>query len=181
MDLMYIFSQIFVVISYVLLSTTYSLKNRNSILVFNMFSILFNCLSYAFLSAWLGFFMMVIAIIRNIVFVFQNKGDKQDITTSDWITLGVLYLISIIFAVISFDGIWSLLSVAATMLYTFSVWQKSTKVYKFIGIPVSLLWIFYNIYVKSLFGIVCELVVLICVSINLLKNKLNTKSKSLIN
>ena len=47
------------------------------------------------------------------------------------------------------------------MLYTYSVWQKKTIVYKICGIFVSILWILYNIYVMSLFGIILESILLI--------------------
>ena len=48
------------------------------------------------------------------------------------------------------------------MLYTYSVWQKKTSIYKLLGIPVGILWILYNIYVQSIFGIILESLLLIC-------------------
>ena len=44
----------------------------------------------------------------------------------------------------------------ATLLYTLSIWQNNTKTYKKYGIFVSIFWITYHIYVKSLFGIILE-------------------------
>ena len=67
----------------------------------------------------------------------------------------------IISTVFTYDGLLSLLSVIATMTYTYSVWQKKTNVYKFLGIPVGILWILYNIYVKSIFGVILESILLI--------------------
>ena len=65
------------------------------------------------------------------------------------------------FAIFTYNGFLSLLSIFATMLYTYSVWQKKTIVYKICGIFVSILWILYNIYVMSLFGIILESILLI--------------------
>ena len=48
------------------------------------------------------------------------------------------------------------------MLYTFSVWQKETHIYKILGVPIGILWISYNIYIESIFGIVLESIILIC-------------------
>ena len=48
------------------------------------------------------------------------------------------------------------------MVYTYSIWQKSTKVYKICGIPIGILWIIYNTYVKSILGIILESIILIC-------------------
>ena len=67
----------------------------------------------------------------------------------------------IISTVFTYDGYLSLLSVFATMIYTYSVWQKKTIVYKLLGIPVGVLWILYNIYVKSIFGVILESILLI--------------------
>ena len=70
---MYIVSQVFVVISYSLLAITYCLKNRKSILLFNFVSLLTNAAAFALLGAWSGFVMNLIAVVRNIIFLIQNK------------------------------------------------------------------------------------------------------------
>ena len=107
--------------------------------------------------------MGILAILRNINFLADEKknGKKTVNTVNDLFKLGILYLISIIFAIFSYNGILSLLSVAATMLYTYSVWQTKTLIYKKCGIFVSILWIAYNIYIMSLFGIILESILLI--------------------
>ena len=47
------------------------------------------------------------------------------------------------------------------MLYTFSIWQKNNKLYRFLGIPVTLIVIVDSILLKSIFGIILQGVVLI--------------------
>jgi len=160
----YILSQIFTIITYMLLAATYFVKNRKKILVINFISIIANMIAYIFLNAWTGVAMCIIALIRNIIFLIDNKKNNNQASTTfkDILILLILYTISIISAIFTFDGIFSLLSVFATMLYTYSVWQKSSKTYKLLGIPVGILWILYNIYVKSLFGIILESLLLIC-------------------
>ena len=71
--MMYIVSQIFVVINYTLLAITYNLKNRKTILIFSMASLMASAISFAFLSAWSGLAMMLIAIFRNFVFLIRSK------------------------------------------------------------------------------------------------------------
>lgn len=65
----------------------------------------------------------------------------------------------------TYEGFLSLLSVFATMLYTYSVWQKKTIVYKLCGIPIGILWVLYNLYVKSIFGVILEAILLVSSSI----------------
>lgn len=177
MDWIYVFSQIFVVINYILLAITYTLKNRKSILVFNFLALIAMGFSYLFLSAWSGFAMVIVALIRNIIFI---RDKSENITLHDWVILIALYLISFVSAIFTYNGFFSLLSVFATMLYTLSVWQKDPIIYKILGIPTSILWICYNIFIKSLFGIICESILLVFMTIGLFKFYLNKKRNLLI-
>lgn len=108
--------------------------------------------------------MCIVALIRNIIFIIDEKknGKRETINKTDIIILIILYIISIISAIFTYDGFLSLLSVFATALYTFSVWQKKTNIYKLLGIPIGILWILYNIYIMSIFGVILETILLIC-------------------
>ncbi len=162
--LAYILSQIFTVITYGLLGATYYAKDRRNILIINFLSIIANGVAYLLLSAWSGLAMCVVALIRNIIFLVDEKknGKRDKINKTDVIILIILYAISIISAIFTYEGFLSLLSVIATMLYTLSVWQKKTNIYKLLGIPIGVLWIAYNVYVMSIFGTILETVLLIC-------------------
>lgn len=163
-SLIYILSQVFTIIMYVLLGITYYAKDRKKILILSFLSLLANGIAYLLLSAWSGLAMCIVALIRNIIFLVDEKknGKRDKINKTDIAILIILYLISIISAVFTYEGPLSLLSVIATMLYTFSVWQKKTNIYKLLGIPIGILWVLYNIYVISIFGIILEAILLIC-------------------
>lgn len=160
----YIISQVFTIFTYVLLGLTYHAKNRKTVLSISFLSLVTNGIAYIFLEAYTGLAMCIVALIRNIIFLIDEKknGKNEQITKKDILILIVLYLISIVSAIFTYDGFLSLLSVFATMLYTFSVWQKKTIIYKVLGIPIGILWILYNIYIMSVFGIILESVLLIC-------------------
>ena len=159
----YIFSQIFTVLLYITLALSYYVKNRKTILILNFLGLIFNIIAYILLNAWSGLAMCIIALIRNTIFlVDENKNGKRDeINKFDIIVLIVLYIISIISAVFTYEGFFSLFSVFATMIYTYSVWQKKVIIYKFCGIPVGIAWIIYNAYVMSIFGIILESILLV--------------------
>ena len=163
-SVVYILSQVFTIITYGLLALTYYAKDRRKVLILNFLSLIVNGLAYIFLSAWSGFAMCIVALIRNIIFLMDEKknGKRENVNKTDIVILIILYLISIIFAIFTYEGFLSLLSVFATCLYTFSVWQKKTNIYKLLGIPIGILWILYNIYIKSIFGIILETLLLIC-------------------
>lgn len=180
-NITYILSQIFIIISYILLLFTYQSKSRKNILIFNFVSLIATGLSYAFLSAYSGLTMVFVAIIRNIIFYIDEKknGKSSKNNTKDYIILAILYLISIIFAILTYKGILSMMSVFATMLYTFSVWQKNTKVYKLLGTPVETIGIVYNIYIFSIFGIILETIVAISTVIGYLRESSNKNEKEM--
>lgn len=142
---------------------TYQSKSRKNILIYNFGALIATGISYIFLSAYSGLAMVVVAIIRNVIFIIDEKknGKKEKNTTKDYIILAILYIISVISAIFTCNGILSMMSVIATMLYTYSVWQKNTKVYKALGIPIGIMWIIYNIYIFSIFGIILEVILAI--------------------
>ena len=155
----YIISQIFVIISYGLLSITYFSKNRKKVLLINFASIVANAIAFVLLGAWSGFIMSIVAMLRNIIFL--SRKNNKNIEFIDWIILLIFLVISVVSAVYTYEGIFSLFSIFGTMIYTYSVWQKSTVIYKVLGIPTSVCWIIYNIYVDSIFGIVLETLLLV--------------------
>lgn len=156
----YILSQAFIIMNYIFLVMTYQSKSRKSILIYNFAALSATGISYLFLSAYSGLAMVVVAIVRNIIFIMDEKknGTSSKNGKKDYIILAILYIISIISAIVTYNGILSMMSVAATMLYTYSVWQKNIKIYKALGIPIGILWLIYNIYIFSIFGIILEVV-----------------------
>lgn len=131
-DITYILSQIFTIINYTLLGLTYYAKDRKKILIISFLSIIANGVAYILLSAWTGLAMCIVALIRNVIFILDERrnGKKDTINKKDIIILIVLYLITIISTIFTYDGFLSLLSVFATSIYTYSVWQKKPSMYK---------------------------------------------------
>ncbi len=194
LDTTYILSQVFIIISYVFLISTFQLKNRKWILIFGFASAVMTGLSHLCLLAFSGMAMTVVSMLRNIIFMVRDKklaeagaddfqsgaecgGEDKAIeqagtksykyTSVDYAILAVLYAISIGFAILTYQGFLSLMSVFATMLFTYGVWQKNTKVYKFVGIPVSVCWIVYDIYITSWSGMFLESCLMISAIIGL--------------
>lgn len=156
----YFLSQIFVCLCYAFLGLTYVIKKRTWILYFSLMALLFNGLHYSLLKAWAGVGVVCIAVVRNVLFLIQQKIKVLDkYVIDDWIILIFLMIISIITAFRTYDSVLSLFSIVASMVYTISVWQKNIKVYKILGILSGLLNIVYFIFIKSKLGIVLESIV----------------------
>ena len=163
LTIQYIIAQILTVLMYATLVVTYYMKDRNKILYLNVLGLALVGIAYILQSAYTGMAMCIIAIIRNYIFLYDEKknGKNENITKKDWLILIGVYISIIVVTAFSYDGFLSLLSVFATSLYTLSVWQKKTIVYKILGVPTGLLWISYNIYIGSLFGIILDATLLV--------------------
>ena len=175
----YIISQVFTIKMYILLGITFYVKERKAVLILNFIATISIAIAYILLGAWTGLAMSIVVIIRNIIFLLDEKknGKRETINKTDIIILVILYVISIIFTIFSYNGIFSLLSVAATMLDTYGIWQKKVALYKLIGIPKGILWGLYNIYIMSIFGIILESILLICSTTGYMLEKRRNKVK----
>ena len=60
---------------------------------------------------------------------------------------------------------------AAAMLYTYSIWQKNNKIYRYIGIPCGILVLLDCIYIKSIFGFILQSIVVTCTIIGTYKTR----------
>ena len=148
LSMTYIFSQILVVVYYLLYSGTFQLKEKNKILFLGIFATLLSALSYFLLQAYTGIAMCFVAIIRNIWFS-KSKSKRS---------LIIIYLITLLLSLFTYQNIFSILNILATVIYTYSLWQDSIKKYKLLGIIVNGLMIIYDACIKSIMGVVFMLV-----------------------
>ena len=156
----YMISQIFTIISYIFLASTYHAKKRKNIITLNCLVQIAFAIAYTLLEAWAGLAMCIVALLRNIaMMISENRnGKKEKLNVT---ILGTTITASIVLAIFTYQEVWSILPVIATILYTYAICQPDIKKYKLLGIPVEILWVCYNIYIKSIFGILLEAVALI--------------------
>lgn len=173
LTLSYIFSQIFTVAEYGLLGWSYLAKKRRVVVILDIASMACGIVAFILLGADLGMAMSVIILLANFYYLWEESSSRitsSRISSSQvkrrremrrWTVLVVVLTGIGVVTWLTYDGSLSLLSVAATVIYEISIWQKSTRVYKFLGIPVALCWMTYNGFVASIFGVICEAVMLV--------------------
>lgn len=157
----YVISQIFVIIQYIFLIATYQIKSKNKIIIFNIIACFSSAMSFLLLSAFSGCVMSLLGVLRNYLF----KDDKE----KDINKLLIIIIMLILFTIFTYDGIFSLMPSIATLLYTLSIWQNNTKVYRIMGLPIEISWLIYHIHVCSIFGIILESFLLLSVVIGIIK------------
>lgn len=169
----YVWSQILTVIEYTLLGASYLAKNRKAVVVLDIASMATGILAFLLLGADLGMMMSIIILLANFYYLWDErthtKKERMKLHLRDYIVLAIVLVGIGVVAWLTYDGPLSLLSVLATVLYEVSIWQKSTRFYKFLGIPVAFCWMTYNGFVHSIFGVICEAVMLIAAVVGYVK------------
>lgn len=169
----YIASQIIIAISYTCLGLTYCFKKRKIILILSFLANFTNACAYLLLGAYTSASMCAISITRDIVFIIDEKinGKTKKIVKKDVFILIGVYIVSIISIILTFNGWKSLIYAIATMLYTYSIWQKDNKVYRLMGILCHIIVIIESVAIKSIAGLVLQSIVLVCTIIMFIKSK----------
>ena len=153
----YLISQILVILATFFISVTYIEKQRKKILIlFIFYSILYG-IHYLLLGALTGFLMNIVSIIRNIIFYINEKKNKENKISF----LIILFIIIISFGIFSYKDLFSIISISASLMSTYSIWQKNIRLYRLIAIIVSICFIIYAIHINSLFAIITEIILLI--------------------
>lgn len=156
--MVYILSQVFVCLTYLLMGASYLTKKRVHILFFSFAALVTNAIHYSLLGAWAGLGVVCVAFIRNVLFLIQEKVKSLDKTVvDDWIILMVLFVLLGIVSIVTFESIMSLFTILSSAVYMISLWQKNINVYRILGVVSSALSIVYMIYIHSIFGIILEL------------------------
>lgn len=161
----YVVSQVITIMYFAVLSLSYLLKDRNKILIANFVAHIGQTIAMAMLNGYTGAAMSLIMIFRDLTLIIQEakKSKGKEINKKiDILILIITILLIIVLTIFTYNGPLSLLSVIATLITTFALWQKDVKAYKLLGIIASILWLAYNIFIISIMGIILELILLIC-------------------
>lgn len=176
----YIISQIITVAYFAILSLSYLLKDRKKILIANFVAHTGQTTAMAMLNGYTGAAMSLIMILRDLTLLMQeiqkSKGKKIN-NKVDFAILMITILLMVVLTIYTYNGPLSLLSVIATLVTTFALWQKDVKRYKLLGLLAGILWLAYNIFIMSIMGIVLELILTICSIIGYIKDEKMLKIK----
>ena len=174
----YIISQVITVIYFAMLSLSYLLKNRTKILTANFVAHIGQMSAMAMLNGYTGAAMSAIMMLRDLTLLIQEMQKSKGKQINKKVDLGILVItvvLMIVLTVFTYNGPLSLLSVIATLVTTFALWQKDVTRYKLLGLLASLLWLAYNIFIMSIMGIILEVILLICSVIVYIKDLIKNK------
>ena len=169
MDLNFYLAQITAVLAWLFLIVSYWKNKNDNLLVLQIVSGAFFLLNYIFLGAYTGLLVICFEMVRDYLYI-KFKDDKKTFLC----TLPVYAVIGIF----SYDGVWSLFSILASVNDGFALTYHGKKVV-FLGIITYILWIVYDLYCASYANVLAESIVVISNLIILLKTK-NSDNKKII-
>ena len=154
---MYIISQIIETIALIVTLGSYHLKKKEKIFKGMCIANILEMLHYLLLGAWSGFAIKVIALIRNIFIIEKEYNRKLRKVFFLYLFIGIY----IVIGVLTFKNIFSLLPMAAAVIYMIVVWDGDELQVKKISFLCYFLWLAYNICILSVMGIISNIVALI--------------------
>ena len=165
-----IIAQIFSASAYLLFLFCYHGKSMKSILTVKLTADVLGTTGYLLLGAYSGMAMTIIAAVREIIYL---NNDKKLFKHRIW--MFIFMFISLSSAVITWKSFYSILPAAAGAISTYSLWQKNVKVARIIALLINILLFTYNLFVCSYAGMIGEMLGFISVTSALLVHKKNRK------
>ena len=167
MNTQVIIANIIGLIAFVIATLAYHHKTKKMIFVTSTVADVLKLIHYIVLNAYSGMTTKVIAIIRNLAII---KQDKYKILKSKWILL-IFVIAYIVLGVVTYNGIISICSVLAAFAYTTVSWNGNETRVRQVVILSETLWFIYNIYVKSYALALSNIVMIISAIIALYRNR----------
>ena len=169
----YIISQIFALFAYATITTTFFMKSKIKIVVFNIINSLLFLLHYFFLGASMGMIINAIGIVRGIWYYLDEKFNSRHLYNS----LIVCVVASIICSIFSFTSWIEIFALFAGLGFTYSLWQKNIGFYRWAMLVCSILWVVYNSLHHSIVAIVGESILIVVEIVSLVKYYVKDKKE----
>lgn len=148
-----------------MLFTLYRQKERKKLLSRKRYADFLWGLHYIFLGAWSGAIPNAVGILRETVFIHNDKKWAKSLV---WPF--VFIAVSWFLAVASQNSILCLLPMCASTLVTVSLWVKNPKMTRILSVPVCVTFIVYDVFVGSYAGIVNEAISLVSIISSFIRN-----------
>ena len=157
LTLTYCLSQILLVIAYIFLGYGFQKEKRLQILTFSTIYQALMIIHYSLLSGIAGIIASIISLIRNIIFIYNDKKGKNNPT---WLLI-FFCVITIVLTILVYTSLADIFPCLLTILGIYSYWSNSTKITRIVNLLISICYILYGISLNSWLIIFCEFYIII--------------------
>lgn len=148
--MIYLLSQLLGLIAFIFSVSAYHRNTKEKILNNMICSNILNLFQYFLLNAYTGCVTKIIAIVRDTFIVLKRKNDKLN----RMVFLYIFIFLYVIVGYITYTNVISLFPLLAAVLYLIPIWNGNKKTVKITAFTTYFLWLFYNIYVLSIVGVI---------------------------
>lgn len=167
MNYIYILSQFFGFLAFVISLMAYHKKKKEKIFQTMMIANILDILHYLILGAYSGCITKIIALVRNKIIIIKEKNKR--INNNGVLT--IIFIVYLISGIITYKNIYSILPILAATIYLYFVWNGNELKVKKAAFYCYFLWLAYNICVFAIAGIVSNIVSIISTFIAIYNQK----------
>lgn len=160
--------QLLGLVGMVFLFCSYQQTKRERLIACKLGSDVMWVLHYLCLGAYGGAIPNFVGIFRELVFMQQKKYKWARCPV--WPALFIL--INLTLALLTWKSALTLLPITASAFVTVALWAKKPRVTRMIGVPVSICFLIYDIFVGSWIGVVNESIAIISIATSFFRNDL---------
>lgn len=164
--------QLLGIIAWIILTISYWQKKKLHLITLQLIAYIMYAVHFLFLDGLSGALCNIAGIIVLFLLLLKEKTKKQCL----WMIL-VILLLYIPIGIYSYDGIYSLFPIIASVVPLMSNWQKNISLIKIGGIIGSLCWLTYGIFVSSYATLITEIIFIISTIISIFFNRKDNKEK----
>jgi len=163
----FVFSQILVVISYILLGIGFLSKTKLKILKYSICFNVFMIIHYILLNGTMGIVSSIVNTSRSVYFAINEKRGKENPKYSLIFFIGISVILGVLFYSQPIDIVPCVLAI----IWSYTYWNSNTKIVRICNLICSLCYIIYAIYLNSWMVIICELYLSIATILGFIKHE----------
>ena len=126
-------------------------NKHKDIVLLKLLNEFFFAAQYIFLGAYTGAAMNLISCVRNYIYCRSVEAGKP---TGKWVFLFSVIIIAV--GIVTWSSAWSLIPILAKLLTTTAYGMKDPKKVRYLTLPSSIGWLFYNWLYHSAGGVINE-------------------------
>lgn len=167
-----IIAQMFGIGAMLALFSVYQQNDRKKLLISKLTADFCWAVHYLCLGAYGGMIPNLSGIFREMVFV--NRESKKWANHIVWLIIFIL--INWLLGIRTFQSAINILPIAASTFVTIAFWSKNPKITKIISIPVSAVFLIYDLFVGSYIGVINESIGILSFILYIIKSILRRKN-----
>ena len=146
---------------------SYQAKTKNKILFLQVVSNSLNIVHYLLIQGYSGFYIKIVAVIRDSFLIEKEKHKKLN----SKLFLYLFIIAYLLIAIFTYDRLTSIFVLFAVLVYTIIIWDGNEKSVRVAAVITCMLWLAYNVSVRSYPNMLSNAITLISAFIALIRRK----------